>query len=348
MGSIYTRDGSYGIDYRDHLGRRIRKVVARDKSVAQKMLSDAVATAERMKAGILVADPREGRLPFEGHVQAYTLEMHRRGRDQMYVYNVTKHIENAAREQGWKCLADCTPKSISGYLRKLHTEGLSAKTVNSHRSDLSAFFGWAVRSGMLEANPCDRVGKSAVKNEPTRRALSVPECRALIESSPESRKTVYLFLVYTGLRRAEAEALRWGHVHLGTANPHVELPASITKSGRAETVPLVAEVAEALERHRGGAGRDEPVFERIPSMDVFRADLAAAGIAEEDERGRKVVVHSLRHSLATMLAASQVPPALAMRILRHRDIKLTLVHYTDEALLPLAAAMATLPRLAGA
>lgn len=36
-------------------------------------------------------------------------------------------------------------------------------------------------------------------------------------------------------------------------------------------------------------------------------NLAAAVIEEVDVRGRRAVLHSLCHSLATMLAASQVP-----------------------------------------
>lgn len=75
-------------------------------------------------------------------------------------------------------------------------------------------------------------------------------------------------------------------------------------------MPLVAELAA----HRGKARAGEPLFASIPSMDEFRADLAAAGIDEIDERGRNVMLYSLRHSLATMLAQSQVPPALAMKI----------------------------------
>lgn len=80
-------------------------------------------------------------------------------------------------------------------------------------------------------------------------------------------------------------------------------------------------------------------------MEAFREDLAAAGIADRDERGRKVVLHSLRHTLATLLASSRVPLAVAQRIMRHRDIKLTLQAYTDEGLLPTAAAMSALPSL---
>jgi len=67
----------------------------------------------------------------------------------------------------------------------------------------------------------------------------------------------------------------------------------------------------------------------------------------EGSQRRVLHVHSLRHSLATMLAASGVPMPVAQRIMRHRDIKLTAEVYTDEGLLPLHAAMQALPRLSG-
>jgi hypothetical protein len=46
-----------------------------------------------------------------------------------------------------------------------------------------------------------------------------------------------------------------------------------------------------------------------------------------------------------MLAAAKVPPAVAMQVMRHRDIRLTLQAYTDEELLALAAAMGCLPAI---
>ena len=87
------------------------------------------------------------------------------------------------------------------------------------------------------------------------------------------------------------------------------------------------------------------MFDEFPSMEKFGEDLAAAKIEDVDARGGRVVLHSLRHSLATMLASSQVPMAVAQRIMRHRDIRLTAEVYCDEALLPLSAAMAALPTL---
>lgn len=346
MGSLYFRDGKHWLDYIDGSGKRVRRVGSPDKSVATRLLADAESAAEKIRAGILVADPREGRRELSAHFVAYLAELERRGRDNMYRYIIQKHLDAAAEQQKWKCLLDITPRSIAAFLQHLTKEGRAAKTVNDYRGDISAFFVWAVQNRLVESNPCEHVPKSALRTEKKRRALSVFECRALLNAAPAERRAVYHFLMFTGLRRAEAAALRWNHIHLDCANPHVEIPASVSKSGRHETVPLVPELAEALAAHRGRASDRAAVFAEIPDMAKFRADLAAAEIMEQDSRGRKAVLHSLRHSLATMLAVSGVPMAVAQRIMRHRDIRLTAEVYTDEGLLPLAAAMAALPRLA--
>jgi len=343
MGRIYKRGEMYGLDYNDQHGRRVRKLVARDRTVAVTMLANAMKTVERLRAGIISSDPKEGKKPIQQHFDAYAAELKRRGRDQMYIYIVRRHLELAAEAMGWACLAECTTQSVTQRLQKL--EGLSAKTVNAHRADLAAFFGWCKRTGRMETCPTDHIAKSADRAEKTRRALSVAEIRALLKAAPRDRQIVYLFLVCTGLRRAEAGQIRWGHLHLDALNPYVELPASLTKSGRPESVPLVDDLAEALRDHRGDADDGDLVFREIPSMVDFRADLAAAHIEEQDSRGRKVVLHSLRHSLCTMLAASKVPQAIAQRLMRHRDPRLTAEHYTDEGLLPLHDAVAALPKL---
>lgn len=348
MGRVFKRDGKWAVDYVDHRGERVRRVVATDKSVAQRVLADEMSLVEKRKAGMLLADPKEAARPIQEHIDSYAAELARRGRDAMYCYIVQKHLEGAAFAQDWSTVRDCTAQSIAGYLRDLAAEGRSPRTANQHRADLFAFLRWCVKAGALAFNPCEQVEKSAVKRDKTRRALALEECRRLLAAAPPDRRAVYIVLLYTGLRRAEAAALTWGLVCLDVANPYIELPPSITKSGRAESVPIAPEAAGALRALRRRAGDGDPVFPRIPSMEMFRKDLAAAGIADRDERGRKVVLHSLRHSLATLLAQSQVPPAVAMQILRHSDIRLTLQHYTDHSQLPAAAAVASLPSLSGA
>lgn len=344
MARIYQRGNRWWLEYTDHRGQRRRKSASTDKGVAQKLLGDALSNVEKMKAGMLQADPAEARKAIDVHRDAYLADLARRGRDEMYRYTIGKRIDAAAKSCKWTNLRDCSTNALRTYLANL-AQSLSPKTVNDHLADLSSFFRWCCSTHRLEYNPCEGIEKANVKKDKKRRALSVRECQALLDAAPADRRLVYAFLIYTGVRRGEAAVLVWGDVHADGANPFVELPASITKSGKAESVPLVPALASMLVRARGVADDAVPVFPRIPTMPEFRADLAEAKIDEKDERGRVVVLHSLRHSLATMLAAAGVPMPVAQRIMRHRDIRLTAETYTDEGLLPLASAMRALPVL---
>lgn len=347
MARIFERDNRFWLDYRDHRGERVRRPASTDRGVAQVMLGEALKSVEMLRSGVILADPRLSAQPIAGHLRDYLRELERRGRDQMYRYTIGKRIEMVADSAGWEDLDDCSAASVQKFLGGLATgaQPRTPKTINGFRADLSAFFNWAVGEGRIAFNPCSRVQKVTDKRGKTRRPLSVQECQDLLNKCRSQRRLVYLFLIYTGLRRAEASALRWGDLRLDGVNPRVDLPASITKSGRSESVPLVGVLAEALIEARKNAGDDEPVFRGIPKMESFRKDLRAAGIEEVDGRGRRVVLHSLRHSLATMLAASHVPMAVAQRIMRHRDIRLTAEVYTDEGMLPLAAGVRELPSL---
>jgi|GEM_PF-6186689 len=84
-------------------------------------------------------------------------------------------------------------------------------------------------------------------------------------------------------------------------------------------------------------------------LTVAKATLGEAIKAVEQRRGGLTLadpaLHSFRHSLATMLAASSVPMALAQRVMWHSDIRLAAGTFTDECLLPLGEAMKSLAAL---
>jgi hypothetical protein len=165
MGRIYKRDNKYGLDFADHRGERVRRLVSTDKSVALRMLADALETVEKRRAGMLLADPEQAKRPIQELIDEYDAELERRGRDRMYRYIVVKRLEAAAFAADWKALRDISPKTVSEYLQDLAADAKSPKTVNQHRSDLSAFLNWCVRQGAIESNPCDQVQKSTVKAE---------------------------------------------------------------------------------------------------------------------------------------------------------------------------------------
>lgn len=74
----------------------------------------------------------------------------------------------------------------------------------------------------------------------------------------------------------------------------------------------------------------------------FKKDLALAGVAFETPEGR-LDLHSLRVTFCTNLSVAGVAPRVAMELMRHSDIRLTMKVYTDPARLPLAEAVASLP-----
>jgi len=78
--------------------------------------------------------------------------------------------------------------------------------------------------------------------------------------------------------------------------------------------------------------------------DMLRADLAAAKIEIDPERGQ-VCFHSLRHSFGTMLAASGVHPKTAQTLMRHSDINLTMSRYSHVLSGQTAKAIEALPNL---
>jgi len=81
----------------------------------------------------------------------------------------------------------------------------------------------------------------------------------------------------------------------------------------------------------------------VPRVPTFKRDLAAAGIPFKDERGRRLDLHALRKTFGTLLSASGVSPRVAMELMRHSDMKLTMGIYTDVTQLPLVQEAARLP-----
>src|SRR5438067_654764 len=136
---------------------------------------------------------------------------------------------------------------------------------------------WSIgmrEQGRIIANPlAGTVRKvSTAGLDETRRALTDDEMRRLLAVAGD-RKPVYLAGVRTGLRRSELEGLRWGDVHLDAPKPFLRVRASTTKNGRVATMWLTGDLAAVLKTLTEARGAGDAVFEEVPSMEAFRADL---------------------------------------------------------------------------
>jgi integrase len=149
----------------------------------------------------------------------------------------------------------------------------------------------------------------------------------------------------TARERRSGISVSAASIPIHAAGPMIRARAAITKNRKDASLPLAADVVAALRSIREpDAAPFAYVFNgRVPRMMTFRRDLSRAGIVYQDAAGRRVDFHSLRMAFGTWLAVCGAHPRVAMELMRHSDLKLTMKIYTDVSQLPLAASVAALP-----
>ncbi|VTR91687.1 integrase-recombinase protein : Uncultured bacterium genome assembly Metasoil_fosmids_resub OS=uncultured bacterium PE=4 SV=1: Phage_integrase [Gemmata massiliana] len=188
---------------------------------------------------------------------------------------------------------------------------------------------------------------------------------ALIRAGCE-RALVYKTLVLTGLRKSELESITVGQVRLDD-RPHIALAAADEKARRGALVPLRTDLADDLRNWLAErldevqskarlAGQSIPPA--LPSDTLLfcvllhlirnlKKDLTAAGIPVRDDQGFVIDPHSMRHTLATMLAKGGAAPRITQELMRHSDPRLTANVYTHLGLSDTRSALDSLPSLSG-
>jgi integrase len=319
----------------------------RDKQIARKRLREIVQEEEGEREGFV--RPRKQReamqRPLLEHIETFIAERYKIGRDEKYVRELKKKLLVLASEVPWKYIADITADSFCSWRRK---QKKSPKTLNEYLSAIGALLNRL--EPVIGRSPLRFVERmqTAVEPQRKRRAFSVDELRRLIAAGGE-RGIIYLVAASTGIRRGELRSLEWRDVVLDMAHPFVFVRKSIAKNHKDAKQPLPEYVARELEKSRPiDFGTNERVFKRgMPDMDTFRKDLAGAGIQYIDNQGRFADFHALRTTFSTLLAMVGVAERIRMELNRHSDPKLTAHTYTDASMLPLSAAIGTLPMLVG-
>ncbi len=316
-----------------------------DKRVAEQKLAKLIEELEREAAGIGTPKVQKeaAATALAVHLQAYAAELEGLGRAKGTLTKYTQMLPKMFRRCGWKELRDVTVESFLLWRRGC---GLKPKSMNDNLTCAITFFNWMKRNRLIAANPLEGVPKVADEFEGRfRRALSVEEIGRLLQVAPIHRAVVYQAILYTGLRRSELSGLKWGDFDFTVEPVRLRVPSSLSKNRKESTHFLRPELAETLRSFRPSTAKPGDFAFRglVPRVPTFKRDLEAAGIPFEDERGRRVDIHALRTTFGTMLSASGVSPRVAMELMRHSDLKLTMKTYTDTAQLPLVQEAARLP-----
>jgi integrase len=302
--------------------------------------------------------PHRGR-PLAEHVADWISELRQLGRDDVYIGLCDARMARLMKECGWSTLGDIsadgftrwreTATATVGHAKKAGTNvvTMGARTRNHYLETLRCFCRWVIKRKRMPTNPVADVApvETVGQLRRERRALTEDELIALLGAVKPRHSLAYRIILATGLRRDELRQLRWGDVKLNAPMPFIQLRAETTKAKRADVLPVRGDLAKLLTESRGDAGDDDRICRSIPSMETHRRYLDKAGIAYLDDRGRRADFHSLRHSYGSLLAKSGVAPRVAMALMRHTDMRLTMNVYTDPRIFDLAGAVEKLPTL---
>jgi integrase len=184
----------------------------------------------------------------------------------------------------WASIRDVTAQSFTDWRE---TGGLSPKTVNDLLGSLRTMILWMKRRRLVVADPLEEVRKVSNPNVGSfRRSLAIEETQRLLAKAPRHRAVVYQMIVYTGLRRAEMNGLKWDDSKLEDVHPHVRVPSSLSKNRKESIHYLRPELVKTLTTFRPDDAKPADFVFRglMPRIPTFKRDLAAAEIPFEDTR----------------------------------------------------------------
>lgn len=255
--------------------------------------------------------------------------------------------------------AQLTAQEVSRLLEDMKRRGLATKTISNTHTVLNMILEYgAVEYGLtsnpsrLVSTPTSRKKKRKPPSEPAEQAI-----RSLLNQAAASQKVddailIGAVLLYTGCRRGEALALRFGDIDRQTKR--IKVAASVEHRGNrpvvgstktdsgVRVVPLLPQLEGILDAYGWRAagryvlgGGPDPLTNRQFSnrwIDFCRRmGLAESSVHERKGYGRNVrtvrhteykalvTPHQFRHWFATDLYKAGVPMDVAVRMLGHAD-----------------------------
>jgi integrase len=334
-------------------GRKVRKPLATDKSVAQALLAQWIKEVEMDHAGLKDPFVDHRRRPLAEHLSAWEGYLFSKARPtskaQAQVRVTAFRVRSVFDACGFKLLGDVSASRVAEHIAGLRTNAppsanrkqsreLSLQTLNFYIKACKQFFRFLVKDRRSPDNPLGHLPTYNVKldRRHDRRALGMEEiawllvatrsssrvCRGL---TGEDRYTLYATALGTGLRASELASLTGGSFQLDCRPPFVRLMAGYAKNQTQVDQPLPVDLAASLRDYLARKPSDRRVWEgtwRERSARMFRKDLAAAREAWLEEAGADAEERALREA-SSFLAYRDAENLVAdFHALRHSYITL--------------------------
>jgi len=202
---------------------------------------------------------------------------------------------------------------------------LSSETINNYVNVLRQVYQYAVELKVINENPVKDVKRLQEAPRKVPRFFSEEEVKRLLEYSNPFYKDLWLFFLYTGMRRNEARFLEWSDIDFEQEVISVKNKESFTtKSKRSRIIPIHPIVKNILTVRRKESGL---VFES-PEGGIFSREVWRGVLLRVAKRAnvKNVTLHTFRHTFASWLVMEGIDLPTIANLLGHSDIKTTMIY----------------------
>ncbi len=207
---------------------------------------------------------------------------------------------------------------------KMKDMGYSKNTIRLTKRVLTQVFEQAIQDKLIWHNPVTKAEIPADAKEKYVNSYTESEYQRLVEKALEDNQgDVILFLLFTGLRRAELCALKWSDYN--PAEHSIYIRNSKTESGVREV--FLSHSAEYLLRR-------QPHYPHGYAFSTTRgAPISVPSLKNTCRRLKKVTgnesitLHRCRHTFCSRLSDSGVNPKIIAELAGHSNVSFTMQRY---------------------
>ena len=293
--------------------------------------------AEEWLRNFLITQKADFDMKFEDFWKMYCADMETRLRE--HTMRTKKYIVELKILPyfGNKRVNDITAADIRQWQNELIKMGYSPTYLKTINNQLSAIFNYAVRYYDLKSNPCAKAGSMGKSKAEEMDFWTGEEFRKFIDSVMNKRLSYMAFmtLYWTGMRMGELLALNPKDVDLEKktisitksyqrlGKKDVITPPKTSKSKRVITIPefLAADIKDYMDSLYD-LQEDDRLF---PITKYYLEHEMQRGIKESGVK--RIRVHDLRHSHASMLIELGFSPLEIANRLGHEKVETTLNTY---------------------
>jgi len=341
--------GEYWI-FIDHKNKRKSKKVGRDRKKAEEAAKLIEAKLTLGDLGVLEQEEPEHLFSEYANLwlEEYVANTLKASTYRGYKSILKKHLEP---HFGNRALESLTKSEIRSFLLGKMRDGLSPGRVKRIHSALSGILSQAVEDGIILVNPSSRLTKYLQKKDQSLDNEITPYTATELEKYLDTCRVNFskhypLMLTFarTGLRLGEGLGLRWCDIDfnggfLEVRQSIVDGKVTSSKAGKIRRVLLTPQLISVLKKHRTNEKRKALEIGSTQPLELVFTSSTGTPLDQRNIRARihyktcekaelkRVRIHDLRHSYATIRIGAGHNIADVSKQLGHSSIKITIDTY---------------------